>query len=329
MSHLTVIMQWVVIIIGMVITTVALILLAGYVVYLERRGLAIVQDRYGPNRCGPFGLLQPIADAVKLLTKECFQPPFADKFLYNLAPRLVVFSVLLGFVVIPVAPGISWAGDFNIGLLFVLALSSLHVYGVFIGGWASQSKYSQLGSVRTIAQLVSYELAMSLSLLGVIIFSGSFSLTRIVEQQSIPYIILQPLGFIVFMLSGIAETHRLPFDMPEAENELASGYNTEYGGMAFAMFFLGEYLGIILIAALTTTLFLGGWRGPFVAEYPWTGIIWFGLKTVIIVLLFIWMRASVPRTRYDQLLKLGWKYLLPASLLNVIFTACIASFWMI
>lgn len=329
MNDLTLVVQWVVIIIGMIVTALALILLAGYVVYLERRGLALLQDRHGPNRCGPFGLLQPIADAVKLLTKEYFQPPFASKFLYNFAPRLVVFSVLVSFVVIPIAPGISWAGDFNIGLLFILALSSLHVYGVFLGGWASQSKYSQLGSVRTIAQLISYELAMSLSLFGVVILAGSFNLASIVEHQHIPYIILQPVGFIIFMLAGIAETHRLPFDMPEAENELASGYNTEYGGMAFAMFFLGEYLGIVLIASLTTTLFLGGWHGPFVYKYPLAGIIWFALKTLMIVLLFIWIRASVPRTRYDQLMKLGWKYLLPLSLLNVIATACIASFWII
>ena len=327
MSHAPGLVQWIIIISGMIITALGLILAAGYVVYFERRGLALLQDRYGPNRCGPFGLLQPISDAVKLLTKEYFQPPFADKFLYNLAPRLVVFSVLVSFVVIPVAPGISWAADFNIGLLFILALSSLHAYGIFLGGWASQSKYSQLGSIRTIAQLISYELAMSISLFGVIILSGSFNIQKIVEAQSIPYIIYQPLGFIIFMLAGIAETHRLPFDMPEAENELASGYNTEYGGMAFAMFFLGEYLGIVLIAALTSTLFLGGWHGPFVESFPWLGILWLGIKTFILVLCFIWMRASVPRTRYDQLMALGWKYLLPLSLLNIIATALIASFW--
>ncbi len=330
MSHLPLFAQWIIIVVGMVATALALVLLAGYVVWLERRGLAVLQDRYGPNRCGPFGLLQPIADALKLLTKEYFQPHFADKFLYNLAPRLVVFSVLVSFVVIPFAPGISWAGDLNIGLLFILALSSLHTYGVFLGGWASQSKFSQLGSIRTIAQLVSYELAMGLSLFGVIMLSGTFNLEKIVlaQQQHVPYVLWQPLGFIIFMIAGIAETHRLPFDMPEAENELASGYNTEYGGMAFAMFFLGEYLGIVLIAALTATLFLGGWDGPFVSEYPWTGMIWLALKTLVIVLFFIWMRASVPRTRYDQLMTIGWKYLLPLSLLNVIATALIASVWM-
>lgn len=326
-SHLPLIMQWIIIIAGMIATALALILAAGYVVWLERRGLAVLQDRYGPNRCGPFGLLQPIADALKLLTKEYFQPHFADKFLYNLAPRLVVFSVLVSFVVIPLAPGISWAANFNIGLLFILALSSLHAYGVFLGGWASQSKFSQLGSIRTIAQLVSYELAMGISVLGVVMLAGSFNLETIVQKQTIPYVVLQPLGFIIFMIAGIAETHRLPFDMPEAENELASGYNTEYGGMAFAMFFLGEYLGIVLIAALTATLFLGGWHGPFVDEYHWIGMIWLALKTLAIVLFFIWMRASVPRTRYDQLMTIGWKYLLPLSLVNVIATALIASFW--
>ncbi|WP_299008794.1 NADH-quinone oxidoreductase subunit NuoH [uncultured Shewanella sp.] len=319
---------WVIAIIGMFISCIALVLAAGYLVFLERRGLALLQDRYGPNRVGPFGLLQPIADALKLLTKEFFTPHFADKWLYMLAPRLVVFAVLVSFTVIPLAPGISWASGLNIGLLLILALSSLHIYGVFLGGWASHSQYSQLGSIRTIAQLISYELAMGMSLLGVVILAGSFSFDDIILAQTTPFILLQPLGFIVFFLAGIAETHRLPFDMPEAENELAAGYNTEYGGMAFAMFFLGEYLGIILISALTTVLFLGGWKGPFVDDLPWLGAVWFLLKVACILFFFVWMRASVPRTRYDQLMNFGWKYLLPLSLLNVIATALICSFWL-
>ena len=320
-------LHWTAMIAGIVVTLLLLILLSGYVVYLERRGLALLQDRYGPNRCGYFGLLQPIADALKLLTKEYFQPRFADLFLYNLAPRLVVFSVLLGFVVIPIAPGISWAADFNIGVLFILALGSLHAYGVFLAGWSSKCKFSQLGAIRTIAQLVSYELSMSMALLGVVMLSGSFSLEKIVLAQHLPYIVVQPVGFIIFLMAGIAEVHRLPFDMPEAENELASGYNTEYGGMAFAMFFLGEYLGVILLSVLTATLFLGGWRGPYVALYPWLGVVWLTIKTLLFILFFIWMRASIPRTRYDQLMTLGWKYLLPLSLCNVIVTAIAGAYW--
>jgi NADH-quinone oxidoreductase subunit H len=226
-------------------------------------------------------------------------------------------------VVVPIHPGWSWVGNFNIGLLFILAMSSINAYGVFLGGWSSNSKYPLIGSVRAVAQLVSYELPMGLSVLGVVLLSGSFDLAKIVEAQHIPYILLQPVGFLIFIICGIAETHRLPFDMPEAENELAAGFNTEYGGMRFALFFLGEYMGVLLVAVLTTTLFLGGWHGPWLP-----GVVWFFIKVVLVVLFFFWMRASVPRLRYDQLMAFSWKVLLPLSLVNILATALIGMLWM-
>ncbi|MFP8966814.1 NADH-quinone oxidoreductase subunit NuoH [Pokkaliibacter sp. CJK22405] len=319
---------WPLILIAMVVVILGLILAAGFTVFGERRILGLLQNRYGPNQAGPFGLLQAIADAVKLLTKEYFLPGFVDQKLYKLAPVLVVVTVLLSFVVVPIGKGISFAAEFNVGLLFILGLSSLHVYGIFLGGWSSSTKYTVLGSIRTIAQLISYELAMGVALLGVVLLAGSFSLEDIVLQQHIAYIFLQPLGFIVFFIAGIAETNRLPFDLPEAENELAAGFNTEYGGMPFAMFFLGEYLGIIFISCLTTTLYLGGWHGPWAETYPIVGVVWFALKTLALLFFFIWMRASVPRVRWDQLMNFGWKYLLPLGLVNIIGTALVAAIWM-
>lgn len=319
---------WILMIIGMIVTILGLILVAGYTVLFERRCLALLQDRYGPNRAGPLGLFQAICDALKLLTKEYFLPGFVDKRLYILAPLLVVVAILVSFALLPIGQGISWAANLNIGLLFLLGLSSIHAYGVFLGGWASNSKYTMLGAIRTIAQLISYELAMGIAVLGVVMLAGSFSLSTIVDNQTIPYIFLQPIGFIVFFIAGIAETHRLPFDMPEAENELNAGFNTEYGGMPFAMFFLGEYLGVILVGAMTTTLYLGGWHGPGAETYPLLGVGWFVLKTFFLVFFFVWMRASVPRTRYDQLMVFGWKYLLPIGLVNILLTAIVGAFWM-
>ncbi|MCL9780792.1 NADH-quinone oxidoreductase subunit NuoH [Vibrio sp. S4M6] len=319
---------WIYVLIGMVVTIIGLILVAGYTVLFERRALALLQDRYGPNRAGPFGIFQALCDAAKLLTKEHFLPGFVDKKLYILAPILVVVAILVSFALLPVGQNISWAGDLNIGLLFLMGLSSIHAYGVFLGGWASSSKYTMLGAIRTIAQLISYELAMGVAVLGVVMLAGSFSLSKIVDAQTIPYIVLQPIGFIVFLIAGIAETHRLPFDMPEAENELNAGFNTEYGGMPFAMFFLGEYLGVILVGAMTTTLYLGGWHGPWAETHPLMGVFWFVLKTFLLVFFFVWMRASLPRTRYDQLMAFGWKFLLPLGLVNILATAIIGAFWM-
>jgi NADH-quinone oxidoreductase subunit H len=317
-------LHWLLVVVGIGVSVVVLILFAAMMIFVERRVLGLLQDRYGPNRAGPFGLLQPMADALKLLSKEAFVPPFAERFFYTLAPILVAGAVLVSFVVVPIGPGISWVGDLNIGLLFVLAMSSINAYGVFLGGWSSNSKFPLIGSVRAIAQLISYELSLGLAVMGVVLLAGSFSLTRIVDAQQIPYLVLQPVGFLIFLTCGVAETHRLPFDLPEAENELAAGFNTEYGGMRFGLFFLGEYLGVLLIAALTTILYLGGWHGPF---QPWMAVPWFALKTLAVVLLFFWLRASLPRLRYDQLIAFGWKFLLPLALVNIMATALVGLLW--
>ncbi|MDB5063411.1 MAG: NADH:ubiquinone oxidoreductase, partial [Mucilaginibacter sp.] len=253
---------------------------------------------------------------IKLFFKEDWIPPFADKTIFVIAPTLIGATVLMSFVIIPYAPGILIA-DLNIGLLFFLAMSSLGVYSIVLGGWASNNKYSLLGALRGASQMISYEVFMGLSLMGVVMLSGSFRLTDIVlAQKGGWFIITQPVGFVIFMIAGIAETHRLPFDIPEAESELVAGFHSEYSGMKFGMFFIGEYLGITLISAMAVTLFFGGWLGP--AFLP--PLIWFALKTFIFILFFILLRASLPRPRYDQLMEYGWKVLLPVALLNLLIT---------
>jgi NADH-quinone oxidoreductase subunit H len=314
--------QWLLTFIGLALVLLGLILIAALMVYGERRILALLQDRLGPNRAGPFGLLQPIADFIKLITKEDFVPPFADRMVYTIAPVIVPLTVLLSFAVVPMSND-WWLADLNVALLFVLALSSLRVYGIILGGWASNSKYPLFGGLRAAAQMISYELPMVLALMGVVMLSGSFSLVEIVAAQELPFIILQPLGFIIFLVCGIAETNRLPFDLPEAENELVSGYNTEYGGIRFVFFYLGEYMGMLLIAALITVLFLGGWHGPWLP-----GVVWFAVKTLALIFLFFWLRTSLPRLRYDQLMDFGWKLMLPAALINLLITAVFGLFWM-
>ena len=293
----------------------ALLAVSSGLIWLERRLLAIWQDRYGPNRVGPFGLLQVLADMIKILTKEDWIPPFADKPVFIVAPAVVMVTVLMSFAVVPMAPGIGIV-DLNIGLLFFLAMSSLGVYSVMLAGWASNNKYALLGGLRAAAQMVSYEVFMGLSLMGVVILAGSFNLRDIVTaQQQVWFCIPQILGLIVFLIAGIAETHRLPFDLPEAESELVAGYHAEYSGMKFGMFFVGEYLGITLISALITTLFFGGWLGPWLPP-----VVWFILKTFVFICLFILLRAALPRPRYDQLMAYGWTVLLPLSLFNVLVT---------
>ncbi|SDY90453.1 NADH-quinone oxidoreductase subunit NuoH [Nitrosomonas sp. Nm33] len=314
--------QWLLTLASLGLVLLGLVLVAAFMIYGERRILALLQDRLGPNRAGPFGLLQPVADILKLISKENFVPPFADRMVYTIAPVIVPLTVLLSFAVVPVSED-WWLADLNIALLYVLALSSLRVYGLILGGWSSNSKYPLLGGLRSAAQMISYELPMGLALVGVVMLSGSFSLKEIVAAQTLPFIVLQPLGFIIFLVCGIAETNRLPFDLPEAENELAAGYNTEYGGIQFAFFYLGEYLGILLIAALVTLLFLGGWHGPWLP-----GVVWFALKTLALIFLFFWLRTSLPRLRYDQLMDFGWKVMLPAALLNLLMTAGLGLFWM-
>jgi NADH-quinone oxidoreductase subunit H len=293
--------------------------IGGGLIWYERRLLALWQDRYGPNRVGPFGIFQVLADMIKVFTKEDWIPPFADKAVFIIAPAVIVVVVLMSFTVIPFAPGIEVV-DLNIGLLFFLAMSSLGVYSVALAGWASDSKYSLLGGLRASAQMLSYEVFMGLSLMGVVMLAGSFNLRDIVEaqQRHVWFVLWQPIGFVVFFIAGIAETHRLPFDLPEAESELVAGYHSEYSGMKFGMFFVGEYLGITLISALTTALFFGGWLGPVLPP-----LVWFLIKTFLFISFFILLRASLPRPRYDQLMSFGWKICLPLSLLNLLITGAI------
>lgn len=289
--------------------------IASGLIWLERRLLALWQDRYGPNRVGPFGLLQVVADMIKIFTKEDWIPPFADKAVFIIAPSVIIVTVLMPFAVIPYSPAIV-VTDLNIGLLFFLGMSALGVYSVTLAGWASASKYSLLGGLRAAAQMLSYEVFMGLSLMGVVMIAGSFNLRDIVEaQRGTWFFIPQFPGFIVFFIAGIAETHRLPFDLPEAESELVAGFHSEYSGMKFAMFFVGEYIGITLVSAMIVTLFFGGWLGPFLPP-----VIWFLIKTFVFICFFILLRASLPRPRYDQLMAYGWKVLLPLSLLNLLVT---------
>jgi NADH-quinone oxidoreductase subunit H len=284
-------------------------------IWLERRLLALWQDRYGPNRVGPFGLLQVLADMIKIFFKEDWIPPFADKAVFVIAPAVIMVTALLSFAVVPFAPDVAVA-DLDIGLLFVLAMSSMGVYSVVLAGWASNNKYSLLGGLRAAAQMLSYEVFMGLSLMGVVLLAGSFNLATIVEQQRrLWFIVPQFLGFIVFVIAGIAETRRLPFDLPEAENELNAGFHSEYSGMKFGMFFVGEYIGITLVSALMATLFFGGWLGPVLPP-----IVWFILKTFVFICFFILLRAALPRPRFDQLMAYGWKVMLPLALLNLVVT---------
>ena len=295
-----------------------LLALAALLSWIERRVIGLWQDRYGPNRVGPFGLLQVVADILKLFAKEDWVPPFADKPLFVLAPAVIVITTLLAFAVVPIAPGYGIATNLNIGLLFFLAMSSLSVYSVvYWWGWASNNKYSLLGGLRAAAQMLSYEVFMGLSVMGVVMLAGSFNLRAIVEaQQEVWFFIPQFLGLIVFLVAGIAETRRLPFDLPEGENELVAGFHTEYSGIKFGMFFVGEYIGIMLVSAMIVTLFFGGWLGP--AWLP--PMAWFFLKTTCFVLFFFLLRASLPRPRYDQLMAYGWKVMLPLTLLNLVVT---------
>jgi NADH:ubiquinone oxidoreductase subunit 1 (chain H) len=313
---------WVFTLAALALVLAGLLLFVAYMIYAERRILGLLQDRYGPNRAGPAGLLQPLADAFKLLTKEAFTPPFADAPVYNIAPLIIPLTVLSSFAVVPAGQGL-WLTDMNVALLFVLALSSLSVYSIMLGGWASNNKYSLLGALRVAAQMISYELPMGLSLVAVALLAGSFSLVDIVTAQRVPYVLLQPLGFLIFLIAAVAEVNRLPFDLPEAENELTAGYNTEYGGIKFGFFYLGEYMGVLLIAALVVILFLGGWRGPWLP-----GTAWFTLKVLALIFVFFWLRTSLPRFRYDQLMAFGWLVLLPASLLNLLVTALVGLHWL-
>ena len=301
----------------------ALVMIAAGLIWLERRTLALWQDRYGPNRTGLFGTLQVVADMIKIFFKEDWIPPFADKKIFVVAPAILMISILLSFAVVPFTPLIGVV-NLNIGLLFFLGMSSFGAYSIVLAGWSSNNKYSLIGAVRAASQMISYEVFMGLSLMGVVMLSGSFNMRDIVlAQQGRWFFIPQFLGFIIFFIAGIAETRRLPFDIPEAESELVAGYHSEYSGMKFGMFFVGEYLGITLISAMTTTLFFGGWLGP--AFLP--PIFWFLIKMFAFILFFILLRASLPRPRSDQLMALGWKVFFPLSMLNVLVTGALVLYF--
>jgi NADH-quinone oxidoreductase subunit H len=297
----------------------AILIVAPGLIWLERRLLALWQDRYGPNRAGPFGIMIVLADTIKLFFKEDWIPPTADKFVFVMAPAIVMITSFLSFVVICFAPGIV-VSDMNIGILFFLAMSSMGAYSIILGGWASNNKYSLLGAMRGAAQMISYEVFMGISLMGTVLLAGSLQLSDIVEaQRDMWFFIPQFIGFVIFFIAGIAETHRLPFDIPEAESELVAGFHSEYSGMKFGMFFVGEYVGITLISALTISLYFGGWLGPgFLPP-----LVWFILKTFAFICVFILLRASLPRPRYDQLMDFGWKILLPLSIINLMVTGAI------
>jgi NADH-quinone oxidoreductase subunit H len=300
--------------------TIAVILgscltLAGMLIWVERRLLGVWQERYGPNRLGPGGCLQSLADMIKIFTKEDWIPPFADKAVFVITPAIVVITALMSFAVIPIAPNFVVA-DLNVGVLFFLAMSSLAAYSVIIGGWASNNKFAFLGSLRAIAQLLSYEVFMGLSLMGAVLLAGSFNLSDIVEAQRHQWFVIpQFLGFLGFFMAGLAEAHRTPFDMPEAEAELVAGYHSEYSGMKFGMFFVGEYLSILLLSAMTVILFFGGWHGPWLPP-----VVWFALKMFGFIALIILIRAAWPRFRFDQLLSFGWKVVMPLALINLLVT---------
>ncbi|MGZ8365829.1 MAG: NADH-quinone oxidoreductase subunit NuoH [Nitrospira sp.] len=289
--------------------------LAGLLIWVERRLLGIWQERYGPNRLGPGGCLQSLADMIKIFTKEDWIPPFADKAVFVITPAIVVITALMSFAVIPIAPSFV-VSDLNMGVMFFLAMSSLAAYSVIIGGWASNSKFAFLGSLRAIAQLLSYEVFMGLSLMGAVLLAGSFNLSAIVDaQQHQWFVIPQFFGFLGFFMAGLAEAHRTPFDMPEAEAELVAGYHSEYSGMKFGMFFVGEYLSILLLSAMTVILFFGGWHGPWLPP-----VVWFVLKMAAFIVLIILIRATWPRFRFDQLLSFGWKVVMPLALINLLVT---------
>ena len=300
---------------------------AAILTWFERRLLGVWQDRYGPNRLGPLGIGQVLADMIKLLFKDDWIPPFSDRVVFIFAPTAIVVAMMMGFAVVPFAPQMMII-DVNIGLLFFLGMTSLAVYSVLLGGLASNNKYSLLVGLRSAAQMVSYEVFMGLSLMGVVMITGSFSLVDIVEAQAdIWFCFTQILGLFVFVIAGIAESHRLPFDLPEAEHELTAGFHTEYGGMKFAMFMLGEYLGLMLISCMIVTLFFGGWHSPISLGDGLPPFFWFSFKTFVVICFFVLLRAAIPRPRYDQLMSLGWKVMLPITLVNILITGAVL-LWM-
>ncbi|MEI6045316.1 MAG: NADH-quinone oxidoreductase subunit NuoH [Chloroflexota bacterium] len=304
-----------------------------YMTWFERRVVARMQNRIGPNRVGFQGLLQPIADGVKLIFKEQFIPKAAKKPVFIIAPMISLIVALSAFAVIPVGPASlnifgakPWLADLDIGILYALAVSSLAVYGITLGGWASGNKYSLMGAIRSAAQIISYELSLGLALLGVVVLAGSLNMNKIVEaQHRIWFFIPEIIAFVVYVVAAFAEVNRAPFDLPEAEQELIAGYHTEYSGLRFAMFFASEYINMITVSSIATTFFLGGWRPPFDLGPLELGPLWFILKIVVFMFLFIWIRATLPRFKYDRLMKFGWQVLLPLAVLNLVLTSIVVA----
>ena len=305
----------------------AMMLCVAYMTLMERKVLGHMQVRFGPNRTGPFGLLQPIADGIKLFFKEDIIVPHANRLIYIFAPTVIVITALVSYAVIPFGDSFTILGqkvdlvvaDVNVGLLYLFAISSLGVYGVVMGGWASNNKYSLLGAIRSSTQMISYELSLGLSVIGVLMITGSLSTVQIVEAQSkVWFVLYQPLGFIIYLICAVAECSRTPFDLTECDNELVAGYQTEYSSMKFALYYLAEYAHILVVSSLAVTLFFGGWHGPILPP-----VIWFLIKVFCFIFFFIWVRATYPRFRYDQLMKFGWKVLFPLALLNIMITAVV------
>ena len=318
----------------------ALVLASAFMVWMERKVCAYIQDREGPNRVGPAGLLQPFADVIKLVFKEDLRPKAASALIFAIAPIISTATAFAAFSVVPFGGEMTLFGllkepirleatDVNVAVLVIFAITSMGIYGIVLAGWSSNNKYSLLGALRSSAQMISYELSYGLALAAVVLLAGSLSLREIVINQTgywwyvIPkwYIFLQPLGFLIYMTAGVAETNRAPFDFPEAEQELVAGYHTEYSSMSFALFFMAEYINMVTVSAVATSLFLGGWLGPFLPE--WLGWIWFMIKVLLLLFFYVWMRWTLPRYRYDQLMEFGWKWLLPAAVLNLIATAAL------
>ncbi|MDT7808245.1 MAG: NADH-quinone oxidoreductase subunit [Acidobacteriota bacterium] len=331
--------------VGINVGFVVVLMIVAYTVLAERRVLGFIQGRLGPNRVGPGGMLQPFADLLKFIFKEEVTPSSATRFIYFLAPIIAITAALMPIIVYPFGPEVSLPfigkfhlviARFDIALLYVLGITSVGVYGVALAGWSSNSKYSLMGGLRASAQMISYELSLGLSLVGVVLMSGTLDLYTIVERQGGAWglnwniwnfwsagTFPQVIGFITYLISAIAETNRVPFDLPEAETELVAGFHTEYSALKFALFFMAEYVNMFTVSMLATTLFLGGWQGPFVDVFPWIGIVWFLLKVSFFLFLYIWLRGTLPRFRFDQLMSFGWKFLLPVAILNVVLTATI------